>query len=77
MSNEALRMPVVISNFSFGRRSTMLLGNGVRSRIAATISLSASERTTSSASAKGKRSTAISMPRVRTGAQSAISSATP
>src|SRR5260221_58791 len=74
---EALRIPVVISSFSFGRRSTIRLENAVRSRIAATISLSASERTTSSSSAKGKRSTAISMPRARTADQSAISSATP
>ena len=70
-------MPVVTSNFSFGRRSTMLFGNAVRSRIAQTISLSVSERTTSSASANGKRSTAISMPRARTGDQSAMSRATP
>ena len=70
-------MPVVIKSLSFGSRSTTPFGNAVRSRIAQTISLSASERTTSSSSANGKRSTAISTPRSRTGDQSAIASATP
>ena len=70
-------MPVVISSFSLGRRSTTDFGNGVRSRIAATISLSASARTTASSSAKGWRSTAISTARLFTGVQSAMSRATP
>ena len=70
-------MPVVISSFSFGSRSTRLFGKAVRSRIAATISESASARTAASSSTNGCRSTAISMPRPRTGDQSAMSSATP
>ena len=37
-----------LSSFSFGSRSIRLWGNGVRSRIAATISLSASARTAAS-----------------------------
>ncbi len=70
-------MPVVINSFSLGRRSTIDFGNGVRSRIAATSSESASARTTASASAKAWRSTAISTPRALSGAQSAMPSATP
>ena len=77
MSKDALRIPVVIRSFSLGKRSTTRLGNAVRSRIAATISESASERTTSSSSAKGWRSTAISIPRARSPDQSAMSRATP
>ena len=53
MSMAALRMPDVISSLSLGSASTRLRGNGVRSRIAQTISKSPSALAAACSEAKG------------------------
>lgn len=61
MSIEALRMPDVSRSFSFGRLSNRLLGNAVRSRIAQTISKSASALAAACSETKGWLNTVTSM----------------
>ncbi|MHC2681637.1 hypothetical protein ACVJDU_003201 [Bradyrhizobium diazoefficiens] len=61
MSIEALRMPDVSSSFSFGKLSNRLLGNAVRSRIAQTISKSASALAAACSEVKGWLNTVTSM----------------
>ena len=53
MSIAALRMPEVISSFSFGRAANSGRGNGVRSRIAQMISKSFSALAAASGEANG------------------------
>ena len=53
MSIAALRMPEVISSFSFGSAANIVRGNGVRSRIAQMISKSFSALAAASAFANG------------------------
>ena len=60
MSNEALRMPEVSSSFSFGSASTVSRRNGVRSRIAQTMSKSFSALMTLDASPRCSLKTVMS-----------------
>lgn len=53
MSIEALRMPEVSSSFSFGRAANRLFGKAVRSRMAQTMSKSASALAAACSEAKG------------------------
>ena len=60
MSIEAFARPVVTSSFSAGSRSSRARGNGVRSRMATTISNGASRSTTASSAATWSSKTVTS-----------------
>jgi len=60
MSIAALRIPEVISSFSFGNAANNVRGNGVRSRIAQMISKSFSAEAAASGEANGSLNTVTS-----------------